>query len=189
MIINLSQKFTPYNTTFRLPVAHENFVQNYEIQRKYKVNKNEDYTDISQINDRIFIGSELAAANYGTIKKHDISHIINMAADGANNYDHYGVKIVQIHLMDGEFAPVGLFESAANLLNDLIKADTDGILIHCLAGVSRSVTVVLSYLMLHCDMSFYDALKFIEQSRPVASPHPKLVRSIFRDFGDKIKMS
>lgn len=186
MIINLSNKFTETNKLFRLPVIQENFVQNYEIQ--YNRTVAEEYTDISKINDRIFIGGEFAAADLKVIHDNNISHIINMAIDGIA-YDHTGIKIMNIHIWDGGLAPNGALESAANLLNDILKSESDNILVHCAAGISRSTTVVLSYLILHTGMSFYDALRFIEASRPCVAPHPLLVRSMFRDFGNKIKLS
>uniref|UniRef100_A0A0K0DLM5 TYR_PHOSPHATASE_2 domain-containing protein n=1 Tax=Angiostrongylus cantonensis TaxID=6313 RepID=A0A0K0DLM5_ANGCA len=45
------------------------------------------------------------------------------------------------------------------------------VLVHCLAGVSRSATVVAAYLITACDLSFSSALKFIAKKRPVVNPN------------------
>ncbi|CAH1268820.1 DUSP22 [Branchiostoma lanceolatum] len=44
-------------------------------------------------------------------------------------------------------------------------------LIHCLAGVSRSVTVAAAYVMTVTNLGWRDTLKAIRQARAVANPN------------------
>ncbi|MEQ2214378.1 hypothetical protein XENOCAPTIV_004021 [Xenoophorus captivus] len=46
-----------------------------------------------------------------------------------------------------------------------------GVLVHCQAGVSRSATVVIAYLMKHTLMTMTDAYKYVRSRRPVVSPN------------------
>ncbi|XP_076335201.1 dual specificity protein phosphatase 22-like isoform X2 [Tachypleus tridentatus] len=58
--------------------------------------------------------------------------------------------------------------------NDFIhKARTNGgnVLVHCLAGVSRSVTIAVAYVMSVTSLSYRDALKVIRGARSVANPN------------------
>ena len=55
----------------------------------------------------------------------------------------------------------------------LRKAHDEGekVLVHCSAGISRSVAVVLAYLLEYSDMDLVDAYEYVQQRRPVACPN------------------
>ncbi|KAL4623014.1 hypothetical protein GN956_G19997 [Arapaima gigas] len=46
-----------------------------------------------------------------------------------------------------------------------------GVLVHCQAGVSRSATIVIAYLMKHTLMTMTDAYKYVRSRRPAVSPN------------------
>ncbi len=46
-----------------------------------------------------------------------------------------------------------------------------GVLIHCHAGVSRSPTIAVAYLMKHFPMAMADAYKFVKTKRSIISPN------------------
>uniref|UniRef100_A0A672R7L2 protein-tyrosine-phosphatase n=1 Tax=Sinocyclocheilus grahami TaxID=75366 RepID=A0A672R7L2_SINGR len=43
--------------------------------------------------------------------------------------------------------------------------------VHCQAGVSRSATIVIAYLMKHTLMTMTDAYKYVRGRRPIVSPN------------------
>lgn len=51
-------------------------------------------------------------------------------------------------------------------------------IVHCFAGVSRSATVVVAYLMKSRQLSFTQALEFVQQQRPAANPNPNFRRQL-----------
>lgn len=60
------------------------------------------------------------------------------------------------------------------MCNDFIHAARlrDGnVLIHCLAGMSRSVTVSVAYIMSVTQLSWKEALKVVRTGRSVANPN------------------
>jgi dual specificity phosphatase 12 len=46
------------------------------------------------------------------------------------------------------------------------------VLVHCTAGISRSSTIVLMWMMRRYGMSYREALEAARQSRPIVNPNP-----------------
>lgn len=46
------------------------------------------------------------------------------------------------------------------------------VLVHCNAGVSRSSSIVIGYLMLREELSFHDAYSQVKLARPSIRPNP-----------------
>ncbi|MCK9607825.1 MAG: dual specificity protein phosphatase family protein [Methylomonas sp.] len=69
------------------------------------------------------------------------------------------------------------------------------ILIHCQAGISRSPTIVIAYLMIYHRMKLNDAYAYLLKLRPRVFPNPQFMRDLMelefklfgsRSFNDKI---
>jgi protein-tyrosine phosphatase len=45
------------------------------------------------------------------------------------------------------------------------------VFVHCFAGVSRSATIVIAYLMKEHGLSFNSAIKFVKSKRPQINPN------------------
>ncbi len=54
---------------------------------------------------------------------------------------------------------------------DEARAQKRGVLVHCLAGISRSVTVTVAYLMQTLDKSLDDAYEIVKDRKPNISPN------------------
>ena len=56
---------------------------------------------------------------------------------------------------------------------DMIKEGVEkgGILVHCMAGVSRSATCVIAYLMREHKHSLRSALELVRSKRPIVCPN------------------
>src|SRR5580698_2315869 len=126
MIINLNSKITDVRTAKPLSPHLEIFLKNYTIQRQIKINSKiiNSWHALDLIEDRLYLGGELAACNREIIQKNEITHIINAAID-SRLYDHQGIKIVRCQIDDGTIAPDGYFESMANLIASMLKDTND----------------------------------------------------------------
>ena len=52
------------------------------------------------------------------------------------------------------------------------------ILVHCMAGVSRSATIVIAYLMWNQKLKFEEALKKVKEKRPIVDPNEGFVKQL-----------
>lgn len=69
-----------------------------------------------------------------------------------------------------------LFGDATSLtcalcISDEARSKKCGVLVHCLAGISRSVTVTVAYLMQKMNLSLNDAYDFVKRKKSNISPN------------------
>merc|ERR1719336_3248916 len=70
------------------------------------------------------------------------------------------------------------FEEAFEFI-DRAKASSNGVLIHCQAGVSRSPTIAVAYLMKYYPMAMSDAYKFVKRHRSIISPNLNFMGQLY----------
>jgi protein-tyrosine phosphatase len=60
----------------------------------------------------------------------------------------------------------------------------DKVFVHCAAGMSRSATIVIAYLMWKQKMLLCDAIDFVKKKRPIISPNLNFMRQLqtFQDL-------
>lgn len=56
-------------------------------------------------------------------------------------------------------------------VSDEARSKKCGVLVHCLAGISRSVTVTVAYLMQKMNLSLNDAYDFVKRKKSNISPN------------------
>lgn len=66
------------------------------------------------------------------------------------------------------------------------KACNARVLVHCLAGISRSATIAIAYIMKRMNMSLDEAYRFVKEKRPTISPNFNFLGQLL-DFEKKIK--
>lgn len=118
---------------------------------------------------RLFVGSQDAATNRDTLLQHGITQILNVGPDiGAAGADD-GVTRLHVPIIDlpdsqlplgADFEPLRAFIEAAPTL------------CHCNAGVSRSVSICIAFLLetRRC-RTVDEALALIRTTRPSARPN------------------
>lgn len=52
-----------------------------------------------------------------------------------------------------------------------VRGSNDSVLVHCLAGISRSPTVAIAYIMRHMQMTCEDAYRYVKGKRATISPN------------------
>lgn len=96
------------------------------------------------------------------------------------NLDELKIDRMQIKVDDDEFAwnTINPYLDAIFDRIDQARLNGEPILIHCVEGKSRSATVLIAYLINRCQVSFDEALTFVQSKRPQAEPKPSLAEAL-----------
>ena len=135
--------------------------------------ENPDYCDKqgpSKINDFIYLGSEAHASNIETLKQHGIGFILNVAIN-CKSYFENELVYKNLPVLDVCETNIGeIFKEAFEFIEQ-VKSRNGKVLIHCQAGVSRSVTITTAYLMKTEQLSMGNALNKVKKTRKCAAPN------------------
>jgi len=145
---------------------------------------------ISKVIPGLYVGSVEAEMNAIGLKARGITHILSVALHHVPSHsDQFKYKLIPLLDMD----EANILQYFPECIDFITGALQDGaILVHCMAGYSRSVSVVVTYLMAtqqHFKNSFDLALAHVVKVRPNACPNYGFCRQIkqFQKMGYKKK--
>ena len=138
---------------------------------------------IDKITDKVYLGDIDGASQYDYFSKENITHVLSIINNSNINLsDNNKIAHKLLKLDDEENANlIKYFKECIEFIENSGK-----IFVHCLAGISRSPTIVISYLMWKAKVSFYDAYFFVKSRRPFISPNPGFERQL-KIFGDLLE--
>ncbi|XP_048820394.1 dual specificity protein phosphatase 18 [Lagopus muta] len=125
---------------------------------------------LSRITPCLYLSDGVAAGNAQLLAANRITTIINVSLELANMF-HPGIEYLRIPVAD---IPTARISACFNSVADLIRSvgERGGrTLVHCAAGVSRSATVCIAYLMKHHAMSLASAHAWVRSCRPIIRPN------------------
>lgn len=124
----------------------------------------------SEILPHLMIGSRRDAANRDTLRTNGVTHILNSTPDCPCHFDSE-LEYLRISVKDcwNQDLP-SHFEDAFKFINEG-KAAGGKTMIHCNAGISRSATIAIAYIMMSEKRTLMDAYGFVKSKRPVISPN------------------
>lgn len=125
-----------------------------------------------QILPYLYLGCAKDSTNLDVLGKYDIKYILNVTPNLPNMFEHDGeFKYKQIPISDHWSQNLSQFFPEAISFIDEARTQKCGILVHCLAGISRSVTVTVAYLMQKLNLSLNDAYDFVKRKKSNISPN------------------
>jgi len=132
---------------------------------------------LSYVIDGLYIGSQDSAVNLSELNQYKITHILNVAT-GIENAFPQQYKYLNIQLLD---LPETNIRQVFQQTNQFIQQAIDNnghILVHCNAGISRSASIVLAYLLGMHFMKYEDAYQLLKTARPVIRPNNGFVQQL-----------
>eukprot|EP00004_Rigifila_ramosa_P015717 TRINITY_DN3668_c0_g1_i2.p1 TRINITY_DN3668_c0_g1~~TRINITY_DN3668_c0_g1_i2.p1 ORF type:complete len:158 (+),score=30.29 TRINITY_DN3668_c0_g1_i2:2-475(+) len=114
--------------------------------------------------DNIWISSMGESSNRAHLTRLGITHI---ACIGANLRQHFPTDFVYHSASINDLSNENIIQHLPACLAFIERSQRAGgrILVHCAAGMSRSASVVLAYLIREKQMPYDDALQFLRQKR------------------------
>lgn len=134
----------------------------------------------------LYLGNYEAASDIALLKKHNIKAVLTVAADLRLNYPSAeGITHEVISALDMVSYDLSKHFNRCFDFIEKHRAETN-VLVHCLAGISRSATIVIMYLMRTQRMGFESAFSFVKKRRKIIFPNPGFVRQL-RVFSSQMK--
>lgn len=148
---------------------------------------------MSKIIDNIWLGGIVDVNNPGFHSK--ITHVIN-CTEKEIKYKMVRAEEIQLNLTDEEeftdFVEVkNKLLRGARYLNSWNTADKNQmIMVHCMAGISRSPSVIIAYLMIYKQMTYDYAINLLSKRHGFIRPN-KVYESVLRTLmpGDAESLS
>lgn len=127
------------------------------------------FSQIAQITDNLFL-SGAAAVTGDRVRNLGITHIINVTLD-IPNLKLPNIECIQIHVDDTPSARLAAyFDRCADKISQ-VERNKGRTLVHCVAGVSRSASICLAYLMKYQRMTLDQAFYHVKRCRSVIHPN------------------
>ena len=124
--------------------------------------------DMDEIIDNLYLGSFEGAQNIYKIKDLGIKKVLTvMDYNGGPNYDPKEFIHKRIDILDN--CPQNILQYLGECLN-FIKGE-EKVLVHCMAGASRSATVVIAYLMWIKKWEYEQTFDYVKSKRPIVRPN------------------
>ena len=129
----------------------------------------------------LYISSYEPAIGREQLQDLEISHVVRLGDQDDFMYyyiTHDDVIYHDVLLEDEMYAE--LSREILDEATEFIDFAHSPVLVHCFAGVSRSSSVVIAYLMRFRKTTFQQASDFLTDKHPRAQPNPKFLRDLIK---------
>ncbi|XP_056332098.1 uncharacterized protein LOC130243825 [Danio aesculapii] len=134
-----------------------------------------EWTPVTEVWPNVFIGNVKTARDPARLEEMNITHLLNAAPEledetSKNIWEKvYKDMNITSHRLaaadDGWFDVTKHFFPAADFIHKALSKAQNKVLVCCLQGVSRSATLFLAYLMIHCKKTPEDSIDLVTQKR------------------------
>ena len=131
----------------------------------------------NRVTQNIWIGDIRAAASHEWLSKTGVTHVVNCTNHISCPFNKRGIHYLKLNLQDSPVPHVDdlfrvLEPSYVYICKVLAYSPKTQILVHCHAGISRSASVVIYYLMRSQNWTYETALDYLKGKRSIVKPNP-----------------
>eukprot|EP00397_Hematodinium_sp_SG-2012_P016095 GEMP01016412.1.p1 GENE.GEMP01016412.1~~GEMP01016412.1.p1 ORF type:complete len:832 (+),score=146.75 GEMP01016412.1:138-2633(+) len=133
----------------------------------------------SEIESRLFLGGRRNVENIEELLlRTKITHVLDVAVEGGTLIQDLIGKVERTSMplddlptqqLDGVVLQITAF------MNKVLGNESNRLLVYCTQGISRSVTVVLAFLIQYRNLSLKDAFAMVKERRQIVDPRPEFI--------------
>jgi len=136
-----------------------------------EVNCDIDTAVASEILPFLLIGNHRDASNRELLKELKVTHVLNVTAQLPLHFESDGITCKILAASDSGSQNLKQYFAEAIEFIDKAREVNGRVLVHCQAGVSRSPTIVIAYLMARNQQNLSDAFSFVKDRRSIVAPN------------------
>ncbi|KAF8911671.1 protein-tyrosine phosphatase-like protein [Gymnopilus junonius] len=128
----------------------------------------------------LYLGPRTAASP-ASVRANDFTHVLTIGSTSPPKGPHTN-NVIYRRIPLSHYPSSERIKDAIDIANNFIESTralkNGKVLVHCTAGVSRSPTIIVVYLMRAYGMSLKDALGMVIRARPSANPNQVLLQRL-----------
>ncbi|CAF0873711.1 unnamed protein product [Rotaria sordida] len=130
---------------------------------------------MTEILPHIFVGNILDAQTCDRLIQNGITHIVNCTPD-LPFYWEKKYEYMRVDILDSPSQNIRKhFEDFISFIDNALRIKTNNVLVHCSAGISRSPTLVLAYMMKKNRWTLDEAFDKMRKLRQIVDPNVSFI--------------
>lgn len=132
------------------------------------------YSKPAQITEYLYLG-DCTMSDPSILETYDISAVVRLA-HGPALPEH--INVLNICIEDHPAANLEQYFPAIISFIKVHKLQNKKVLVHCLAGISRSSSAIIAYMMCEYHLSLIKAYNYTKAKSPIIRPNPGFVKQL-----------
>ncbi|XP_071502995.1 dual specificity protein phosphatase 10-like [Diadema antillarum] len=144
---------------------------------------------MTQILPHLYVGNEVDAGNLDELRHHGIGYVLNVTNTVPCFHEgESAMHYLRIPVRDNGLINLRChFQKAYDFIDEARRRNAR-VLVHCHAGISRSSTITIAYVMKYMNQSMTQAYQFVKNKRPIIAPNLGFVGQLM-EFEQGLKLA
>ncbi|GAB6027498.1 hypothetical protein CHUAL_001750 [Chamberlinius hualienensis] len=128
-------------------------------------------TQATQVMPHLYLGNQKDASDLQRLRQLNIQFVLNVTSHLPGYHEGRGIRYKRLPATDSTQQNLKqYFEEAFEFIDKAVRSKS-GVLVHCQAGISRSATIAIAYVMKQTKSPMFEAYKMVKTKRPIISPN------------------